>query len=67
MMLRTFAESLLGEFRIAKDATFLHTDSKYRSDCADAQADLRLRCARLSEGTKHRLWVLIRTASARRF
>ena len=62
MMRRTFAESLLGEFRIAKDATFLHTDSKYRSDCADAQADLRLRCARLSEGTFSHVAAYMHTA-----
>ena len=35
---------------IAKDAKFLHADNGDRSDCADAQADLSLRWAHVSEG-----------------
>ena len=46
-----WSESALGAFWIAKDATFLHADNEDWSDCADAETDLSLRGARMSEGT----------------
>ena len=44
-----WSESLLGAFRIAKDAKFLCVD-KHWSDCANAQADLSLRWPHISDG-----------------
>ena len=38
---------------VAKNAKFLHADNEDWSDCADAQADLSLRWATMSEGTAH--------------
>ena len=45
-----WSESSLGAFWIAKIAKFLHADNEDWSDCADAQADLSLRLAHMSEG-----------------
>ena len=45
------SESSLSAIWIAKDAKFLHAVNEDWSDCGDAQADLSLRWAILSEGT----------------
>ena len=40
-----WSESSLGAFRIAKDAKFLHADTKDWSDCTNAQTGLSICCA----------------------
>ena len=45
-----WSESSLGAFRIAKDAKFLYADNEDWPYCAEAQADLSLRWAHMSEG-----------------
>ena len=46
-----WSEFSLGAFWIAKDAKFLHADNEDWSDCADAQADLSLHWAHMSDST----------------
>ena len=48
-----------GAFWIAKHAMFLHADNEYWSDCANAQADLSLRRACISEGMFYRVEAFI--------
>ena len=41
----------LGAFCTAKDTNFVHADNEYESGRTDAQSDLSIRWAHMSEGT----------------
>ena len=46
-----WSEPSLGTFWRSNDAQFLHADNEDLSDYTDAQADLGVRCAHISDGT----------------